>query len=132
MMDTKRAVKDFDLADGRDREVLTLVVHADLLKRDDLLSLRLLRHVHLPVCALPDLFRLLEAVDASRAATGMGDGDDPGGGRQTPAEEVVQHCARIRRALAEDGRAGPRGRGAAVEATRDQQEPPPPLIPHRR
>lgn len=69
-------LEDFDLADGRDRELrriqnrskrrrhekkkdtsrkqhqdtyaLALVVHADLLERDDLLRLRLLCHVHLP------------------------------------------------------------------------------------
>ena len=60
-------LEDFDLADGRDREALALVVHADLLERDDLLGLRLLGHEHLPVCALADLLELLEAVDAAGA-----------------------------------------------------------------
>jgi hypothetical protein len=60
-------LEDFDLADGRDREALALVVHADLLERDDLLRLRILRHEHLPVCSLADLLELLEAVDAAGA-----------------------------------------------------------------
>jgi len=58
-------LEDFNLADGRDREALSLVVHADLLERHDFLRLHLLRHEYLPVGALPDLLELLEAVDAA-------------------------------------------------------------------
>jgi len=60
-------LEDLNLADGCDREALSLVVHADLLERHDFLRLLLLRHEHLPVGALPDLLELFEAVDAAGA-----------------------------------------------------------------
>jgi len=62
-----KLLQDLDLAYGGDREPFALVVHADLLERDDLVGARLLRHVHLPVGALADLLELLEAVYAAGA-----------------------------------------------------------------
>jgi hypothetical protein len=63
-------LQNLDLAYGRDGEAFALVVHADLLERDDLVRLRLLGHVNLPVGALADLLELLEAVDAAGAPRG--------------------------------------------------------------
>jgi len=62
-----KLLQDLDLAYGSNREALPLVVHADLLERNDLVGARLLRHVHLPIGALADLLELLKAVDAAGA-----------------------------------------------------------------
>lgn len=62
-----KLLQDLDLAYGSDRETLALVVHADLLERDNLVGAHLLRHVHLPVGTLADLLELFEAVDAAGA-----------------------------------------------------------------
>mmetsp|Transcript_47468 Transcript_47468/g.154062 ORF Transcript_47468/g.154062 Transcript_47468/m.154062 type:complete len:242 (-) Transcript_47468:444-1169(-) len=59
-------LEDLDLADGRDREALLLVVHPHPLERHNLTRLARARLVHLAVRPLPNLLHLLVQLDAAR------------------------------------------------------------------